>query len=179
MEKKAENLKTNIRTHLFDRETGKFNYLIDQNGDLHSFQEGLGNSFAILFDIVSPAEAEKIISQMQVTKFGLPSIYPHFKRFSDEKPGRHNMMIWPFVNAFYADACTRTGDYERFTFELFNLVDLGLNKGGNDFGKFMIRKTDILMEDGRPVAIGGTSTSDLVGNRIIAYGLVWSCRYAF
>ena len=23
------------------------------------------------------------------------------------------------------------------------------------FGKFMIRKTDILMEDGRPVAIGG------------------------
>ncbi|MBV4204738.1 discoidin domain-containing protein [Bacteroides salyersiae] len=133
MEKKAENLKTNIRTHLFDRETGKFNYLIDQNGDLHSFQEGLGNSFAILFDIVSPAEAEKIISQMQVTKFGLPSIYPHFKRFSDEKPGRHNMMIWPFVNAFYADACTRTGDYERFTFELFNLVDLGLNKGGNDF----------------------------------------------
>ena len=133
MEEKATNLKQNIRTHLFDAETGKFNYLIDQNGDLHPFQEGLGNSFAILFDIVSPAEAEKIISQIQVTKFGLPSIYPHFKRFSDAKPGRHNMMIWPFVNAFYADACTRTGDYDRFTFELLNLIDLGLNKGGDDF----------------------------------------------
>lgn len=133
MAEKAAALKTNIRTHLFDEETGKFNYLIDQNGDLHSFQEGLGNSFAILLDIVSPTEAERIISQMQVTKFGLPSIYPHFKRFNDAKPGRHNMMIWPFVNAFYADACARTGAYERFTSELLNLIDLGLNKGGNDF----------------------------------------------
>lgn len=133
MKKKAEDLKASIRTNLFDEETGKFNYLIDQNGDLHPFQEGLGNAFAILFDIVSPAEAERIISQIQVTKFGLPSIYPHFKRFNDAKPGRHNMMIWPFVNAFYADACAKVGNYERFTSELFNLADLGLNKGGNDF----------------------------------------------
>ncbi|WP_455584187.1 discoidin domain-containing protein [Bacteroides sp.] len=144
MEKKAAALKTSIRTQMFDEETGKFCYLIDQNGDLHEFQEGLGNAFAILFEIVSPAEAERIISQMQVTKFGLPSIYPHFKRFSDAKPGRHNMMIWPFVNAFYADACVRTGDYERFTSELFNLVDLGLNKGGNDFWEIYDPK------DGRP-----------------------------
>lgn len=144
MNGKATALKTNIRTHLFDEETGNFNYLIDQNGDLHPFQEGLGNSFAILLDIVSPAEADRIISQMQVTKFGLPSIYPHFKRFSDEKPGRHNMMIWPFVNAFYADACARTGAYERFTSELFNLADLGLNKGGNDFWEIYDPK------DGRP-----------------------------
>lgn len=133
MEKKATDLKNNIRTHLLDKETGKLYYLIDQNGKQHSFQEGLGNAFAILCDIVTPAEAEKIISQMQVTKYGLPSIYPHFKRFDDAKPGRHNMMIWPFVNAFYADACARTGAYDRFTSELFNLADLGLNKGGNDF----------------------------------------------
>lgn len=133
MATKATALKTSIRTNLFDEETGEFCYLIDQNGDLHYFQEGLGNAFAILFNIVSPTEAERIISQMKVTKYGLPSIYPHFKRFSDAKPGRHNMMIWPFVNAFYADACAYTGDYQKFTSELFNLIDLGLNKGDNDF----------------------------------------------
>lgn len=43
------------------------------------------------------------------------------------------------------------------------------------FGKFMIRKTDILMEDGRPVAIGGLqhqtwSATGLL--RMVWYGLV-------
>lgn len=133
MTKKADDLKASIRKNLFDTETGKFSYLIDQNGDLHHFQEGLGNAFAILFDIVTPAEAERIISQIQVTKHGLPSIYPHFERFNGEKPGRHNMMIWPFVNAFYAEACAKSGKYDQFTSEFFNLIDLGVNKGNHNF----------------------------------------------
>lgn len=133
MTKKADALKVNIRKNLFDTETGELNYLIDQNGDTHHFQEGLGNAFAILFDIVTPAEAEKILSQIQVTKYGLPSIYPHFSRFSDEKPGRHNVMIWPFVNAFYAQACAKSDHYDQFSAELFNLINLGVNKGNHNF----------------------------------------------
>lgn len=71
-------------------------------------------------------------------------------------------MIWPFVNAFYADACTRTGDYERFTFELFNLVDLGLNKGGNDFWEIYDPK------DGHPD--GGWQTGSHWGDFNIRLG---------
>lgn len=133
LEEKATNLKTSIRTYLFNEKTGKLNYLIDQNGNAHPHQEGLGMSFAILFDIVTKEEARKIVDETFVTQYGIPSISPHFQRFSDDKPGRHNMMIWPFVSAFWADACVKTGAYDNFKFELFNLANLGLNKGGNDF----------------------------------------------
>lgn len=133
VKQKAADLKGNIRKHLFNEETGKLYYLVDQNGTQHEFQEGLGISFAVLFDIVTEDEAKKIIDDAYVTQYGLPSIYPHFARFNDEKPGRHNMMIWPFVNGFFADACLKTGNLDKYKFELFNLIDLGLNKGGNNF----------------------------------------------
>ncbi len=133
LESKAAALKSNIRTHLFNVQTGKLNYLIDQNGTVHPHQEGLGISYAVLFDILTPEEAQKVIAEASATPYGLPSITPHFARFNDEKPGRHNVMIWPFVNAFYADACLKTGNLDKYTFELFNLVDLGLYKGADSF----------------------------------------------
>jgi hypothetical protein len=42
-------------------------------------------------------------------------------------------MIWPFVNAFWADACLKTGHQDKYDFELFNLIDLGVNKGQGSF----------------------------------------------
>ncbi len=133
LETKAAALKANIRKYLFNETTGKLSYLIDQNGTVHPHQEGLGLSYAILFDIVTPEEADKIVKETFVTPYGLPSISPHFKRFNDEKPGRHNMMIWPFVNGFWADACLKTENYSNFEFELFNLANLGVHKGDMSF----------------------------------------------
>ena len=124
--KKADNLKAAIRKNLYDSKADKLYYLIDKKGNVHTHQEALGVSFAILFDIVSDAEAKKIIPGIYSGKFGIPSIYPHFKRFSKEKPGRHNQIIWPFVSSFWADAAHRKGFDDIFSFELQNLADLAL-----------------------------------------------------
>lgn len=42
-------------------------------------------------------------------------------------------MVWPFINAFYGEACVKTGNYEKFWFEVNNAADLAINKGKNDF----------------------------------------------
>jgi lysophospholipase L1-like esterase len=143
LEEKAASLKSSIRTHLFNEGTGKLNYLIDQNGTVHPHQEGLGVSFAILFDIVSLEEAQKIVDEALVTEYGLPSIAPHFARFNDDKPGRHNRMIWPFVNAFWADACLKAGNWDKYDFELFNLIDLAIDKGQGGFWEIYDPKTGL------------------------------------
>ena len=121
---KASTLRTNIRKYLLNEEKNALYYLIDQNGDPHKFQEGLGLSFAILFNIVSNEEAAEIVDKAYVAPYGIPSIYPNFKRFSKEKPGRHNTMIWPFVNAFFADAALQAGRPDKFVFELESLTQL-------------------------------------------------------
>lgn len=130
---KAGILKQAIRSHLYDPESGHLHYLIDQNGDVHEFQEGLGCSFAVLAGILTPEEAHRLCGGMHAGKHGLPSIWPDFKRFSAEKPGRHNNLVWPFVNAFYAQAALESGHPERFAFELRNLADLAINKSCGSF----------------------------------------------
>lgn len=130
---KAKTLKANIRKHLFDETACRLNYLVDEHGQTHTQQEGLGNAFAILFGIVTPEEATRIIRQTYISPYGIPSVYPDFKRFSQEHPGRHNHMIWPFVNAFWADACHRANRPDQTYREFMNLADLAIHKGKNDF----------------------------------------------
>lgn len=121
---KADTLRKVIRVRFYDPATATFAYLIDGHGTVHHFQEGLGISFAILFGIVDRDEAARVVDGVYVAPYGLPSIYPAFKRFSKERPGRHNVLVWPFVSAFWADAALHAGREERFVSELENLCRL-------------------------------------------------------
>ena len=123
----AETLKAAIRKHLFNTATCQLSYLIDGQGNTHHFQEGLGMAFAIMFGIVDSNEAKEIVDKAYVGPYGLPSVYPAFKRFSKQRPGRHNVLVWPFVNAFWADAALQTGRADKFVFELENLCNLVLD----------------------------------------------------
>lgn len=131
-EHKAKALKTNIRRNLYDPQANKLYYLIDGHGTLHKYQEGLGHAFAILFGVVNKKEARSIIKKAYIGKYGLPSIYPAFKRFK-EHPGRHNQILWPFVGAFWADACHSVGMNEPFLKELFCQADMAININNHCF----------------------------------------------
>jgi len=132
---KAHLLKKNILKYFYDYRKGKFYYVIDEKGKVHDYQEGLGNAFAILFGIVDKQEAKKIISNIHISPFGITSIYPDFPRYSPDKPGRHNNIIWPMVNGFWAEACMQSGAYDKYYFELKNLASLAIDtdKGDNNF----------------------------------------------
>lgn len=131
---KAEALKNNIRRNFFSPR-GKLYYAIDEQGGVHRHQEALGNAFAILSGIVTPLEGHLTLIRNETTAYGVPSITPTFKRFSKERPGRHNRLIWPFVNAFYARAALVTGDWDIFEQEFNAMAALALDedKGNYDF----------------------------------------------
>jgi len=132
---KADAIKANILKYLYSENENKTYYLIDNLGNTAKYQEGLGISFATLLGILTPEQAQKVIKGVTVSKFGIMSIYPIFSDFSPAKPGRHNNIIWPHVNAYFAQAAISVGDTASFKTELNGVTHLALDKdkGNSDF----------------------------------------------
>jgi glycogen debranching enzyme len=132
---KAEMLKKNILKNFYNSEKNTFNYLIDHQGKVDTSQEGLGISFAVIFGIIKGDKANQLIKNAVVSKYGITSITPDFPRYSKQMPGRHNNIIWPMVNGFFARAAIVTKNYETFDHELSCLTHLALDedKGNYNF----------------------------------------------
>lgn len=130
---KAAQLRRAIRRTFYDRKASRLYYLVDHEGNAHQFQEALGYAFAILSGVVDRREARALLDNAHVSDYGVCSIYPDFKRFDREHPGRHNNIVWPFVNAFWAEAALGCGRRDMFLFELRNLANLAVNKGEGMF----------------------------------------------
>ncbi|HZL08646.1 MAG TPA: glycosyl hydrolase family 65 protein [Prolixibacteraceae bacterium] len=134
-QKKADNLKASILKNLYNSDKNTFNYLVDQNGKVHEYQEALGISFAVIFGVIDGEKANQLIGNAVVSQYGITSIVPDFPRYSKEMPGRHNNLIWPFINGFFANAAITVNNYQTFSHELFGLTHLALDedKGNYDF----------------------------------------------
>jgi glycogen debranching enzyme len=132
---KAEALKASILKYFYSENENKLYYLVDNAGNIAKYQEGLGISFAVIFGILNNEQAFKLTKTATVSKFGITSIYPDFPRYSPAKPGRHNNIVWPMVNGFFAQACIGAGNYVSFSKELDGLTHLALdeNKGNYNF----------------------------------------------
>lgn len=130
---KAAALKTNILKCFYNSDNNTLSYLIDQNGTVNKSQEGLGISFAVIFGVISGADAGKLIANARVSEYGITSVYPDFPRYSRDKPGRHNNIVWPMVNGFFANAAIESGNYAVFTNELFNLSHLAIDENKGDY----------------------------------------------
>ena len=129
----AERLKESIVKHFYNKDGGKLYYLLDHRGVPHEYQEGMGTAFALLFDILAPAEAERLMDSLYISPHGIPAVYPSFPRNTPDKPGRHNMMVWPHVNMLFASGCARHGRLDMFDFEMQNLAELALSHDGGNF----------------------------------------------
>jgi glycogen debranching enzyme len=134
---KAEMLKKNILKNFYNSEKNTLTYLIDQNGKAADYQEGLGISFAAIFGIIEGDKANQLIKNAVVSQFGITSITPDFPRYSKDTPGRHNNIIWPMVNGFFARAAITTKNYETLDHELSGLTHLALDK---DKGNYNFRE---------------------------------------
>jgi glycogen debranching enzyme len=132
---KAEMLKQSILKYFYNADKNTFNYLIDKDGVVDKSQEALGWSFAVVFGIIEGEQANLVIKNAVVSKYGITSIYPSFPRFSKYNPGRHNDLIWPMVNGFFANAAVSTGNHSSFSHELNSLTHLVLDedKGNYNF----------------------------------------------
>jgi len=126
-------LKTAVNQHLWNPGAGLYGYFIHGDGplagQLDPTEEGAGLSFAILFGIASKAQAQSVMRQAHVQPYGITGTYPSYPRYSDTRPGRHNKLVWPVVQGFWADAAATAGDVARFESEVRSLAGLASASG--------------------------------------------------
>jgi hypothetical protein len=130
----AAALKTAINKYLWNPAAGMYGYFVHGDdslqGQLDPTQESSGLSFAILFGIASPAQAQSIMANTDVQSAGIVDTYPAFPRYSEAEPGRHNVTVWPLTQGFWADAAAHAGDQARFASEVESLAALADSSGG-------------------------------------------------
>lgn len=68
--------------------------------------ETLGQSFAILYDQLTPERAATVTENIPVTKFGPAIFYPQIS----DMPAYHNNALWPFVASYYTLANAKAGN---------------------------------------------------------------------
>jgi len=78
----------------------------------------LGEAFAVLFDVATPAQAEALVSRYPHLPKGAPVIWPQ----QQDTRIYHNRGIWPFVTAFWAKAAAKAGNADAVDHALRSLI---------------------------------------------------------
>ena len=92
---------------------GKKHHMLSEN------PESLGEALTILWDIADDPERQKeIIKNVPVTEFGIPCFYPQLPNI----PPYHNQAVWPFVQAYWNWASTKTGNVESVSHGIANML---------------------------------------------------------
>lgn len=126
---RASKLVERIRKFFWNPERGTFHYLLDEAG-VCDFQEGLGHSFAILFDIATDEQSTSIFARQHVASAGIPCVWPTFPRYSVLGGyGRHSGTVWPFISGFWGEAALRQGRADIFERELMTFTE-NINRHG-------------------------------------------------
>lgn len=125
-----EALKENINRYFWNDSLGRYDYIVYPSGKKDTSQEEGGNAFAVLFSICPEERQDRLLHSLHIDRHGLVSIYPPFPGlFTEEKPGRHNNLIWPFLNAFYLCAAAGRKQLGLVASELTRLTALVQNSG--------------------------------------------------
>lgn len=104
----AEKIKTGINKFLWMPDKGYYGqYLYGRNfQSLSPRSEALGEALCILFGISDQDRSLSVVSNLPVTDFGIPCIYPQIPGI----PPYHNNGIWPFVQSYWALASAKAGN---------------------------------------------------------------------
>lgn len=109
----AATLRAAIDRHLWRPDAGTYGYFVhgagERAGELEPYQEGAGLAFAVLFGVASPARARAVLATTHHEPHGVVNVWPHFDRFDDAHPGRHNVIVWPMVVGMWGDAAATGG----------------------------------------------------------------------
>ncbi len=127
----ADSLATQIRRQFWIPAKGRFGYLIHADtGALDESQEGAGLAFSMLFGIATPAQAMDTLHSAHLEPRGMVDVWPDFARYNAAQPGRHNVIVWPPIQSFWAEAAARQGDEADFQREVESLAALSNGSGG-------------------------------------------------
>lgn len=110
--RQAHDVASTIRSILWSEERAAFAHLaLWREGDLWLdwSQETLGWALAIMAGIGSAEECRTLAVTLHREPRGVVNVWPHVQDFSDDQPGRHNVMCWPMVMGMWAQALGHAG----------------------------------------------------------------------
>ena len=126
--RQADATKDAINQHLWSKQRDAYAYFLHgggpKAGEPFFAQEGSGLAFALLFDVADAGQRKAVLDKVHVGPRGIVTLWPHLERFGDERPGRHNAMVWPLVNGLWACAAAHAGAIDRFAAEVRSVADL-------------------------------------------------------
>ena len=134
----SEALKRSINKKLWLEKKGYYaQFKYDANSTIVSDRmENLGQSLCVLFDIASEEQKNQIIDNTVQLPYGIPCIYPQIPNI----PSYHNNSIWPFVQAYWNWASTKTENDESVKHGLASLI--------RSSALFLTNKENMLAESG-------------------------------
>ncbi len=120
---KASKLKVAINKHLWNDSTGMYKFYIDEEEE-SNLQETIGNAYALLFGVADNNQAISILTNQYVTPAGVPCGWPPLKRYRIDSTSypRHNAVVWPQIQAFWAEATAKYNKPDMLFHELNNLA---------------------------------------------------------
>jgi glycogen debranching enzyme len=118
----AARLRDAIQRHFWMPAKSTYGYFIHGTGPLtgklDESQEGMGLAYVILFEVADAAQVRSILRTVHLQPKGIVCVWPHFARFNDARPGRHNVLVWPMASGMWAHAAAKAGAVERFASEM-------------------------------------------------------------
>ena len=87
-------------------------------------QETLALAFLLLGGLVRGTHAQHLIRSIHREPFGVVALWPAMQNYTEEHPGRHNVIVWPWITGMWTLAVGRVGDVASFDTELSNLLGL-------------------------------------------------------
>lgn len=122
--KKAAALRASINHHFWESRRGRYVHLVDDFGG-DNRQESLGLAFSIIFNVAPDDLLDILIQNTFVSSEGIPCIWPTYQRYRTGKVdyGRHSGTVWPFIQAFWAEALANLNQNELFGTELLSVAN--------------------------------------------------------
>lgn len=130
----ADRLRAAIHRQLWIPGKSTFGYFIHGAGPLagklDESQEAMGLAYAILFDVADAAQVRSLLATVHLQPKGIVCVWPHFARFHDGRPGRHNVLVWPMASGMWAHAAAKAGAIAGFASEMNNTAAMSNASGG-------------------------------------------------
>jgi glycogen debranching enzyme len=129
----AKQLKDSINRRLWTPSRKTYGYFLDGAGHVDGSQEGAGLALAVLFGVARPNEWKGLIESAHIEPFGVTDVYPAFPRYSDDRPGRHNAIVWPMILGMWSRAAVHAGLLDVFQRQVSLLATLSKGSDGHFF----------------------------------------------
>lgn len=130
--------------------------------------ETLGEALAVLWDIATAEQAERICAVMASQPFGTSCFFPNIAGI----PPYHNDAMWPFVQAFWMKACAYAGNEKGV---LHSIACIWRNAG-----LYLTNKENMVIYDGKWQGTEINSSNmlwSLSGNLSIVYSVLFGLSF--